>query len=68
METGDIFVTLHVDVNQVSFTKVVHAVFKEIILNKTLLHGHAILCFHVVISVVGEVIFFFAELNGFSDS
>jgi len=43
-------------------------VFKEIILNKTLLHGHAILCFHVVISVVGEVIFFFAELNGFSDS
>ncbi len=61
-------IALHVYVDKVTFAKVVHAALEQVVLNETLFHQHAIVSFHVVVGVVGEVVLFLAELDSFANA
>jgi hypothetical protein len=43
MLAGNISVSLHVDVDQIPLSKVVHAPFKKVVLNKASLNDHTLL-------------------------
>jgi len=68
VKTGDILIALHVYVDQVTFAKVVHTALEQVVLDKALLHQHAIVSFHIVVGVIGEVVLFLAELDSFANA
>jgi len=61
-------VTLHVNIDQVTFSEIVHAALEEVVLNEALLHQHAVVSVHFVVGVVCEVVFFLAELDSFTNA
>jgi hypothetical protein len=61
-------VTLHVNINQITLSEVVHATLEQVVLDETLLHQHAVVSVHFVVGVVCKVVFFLAELDGFADT
>jgi uncharacterized membrane protein len=68
MKACNIVLALHVNVNQITLSKVVHALSEKVVLHKAALHGEALFGVHIVICSHFKFAFSFAELDSFADS